>query len=150
MKRFTWFLFVCVTCCHHEDNIQPKSNDMLIGTWDAYHGEYPDGPRDGFQYSVLMLYEDGFVLNNDGTYNSRIRNGLTIEEGFHTVIDKGATWKLKGDTITFIQIGIDRDVDMLHFTITVLEENKLVIKSLGRGPNIEPVMDRKIYLRKAS
>jgi hypothetical protein len=148
MKPFLVLLLaIILISCHHDAAIKPDVKTQLAGSWDAYYGEYPDGPFEGLQYAILMNYENGFVLKDDGKYLSRNAKGTRFEDGFATTPNSGS-WMLKSDTITFTHTAQDV-TDMLHFRIVQLEKDKLVIEAIGRGSDMQQVMFRRIHLKRS-
>jgi hypothetical protein len=148
MKHILFILTLAVlSCSKNESDPGPAdTKSKLIASWDAYYGEYPDGPVEGLQYAVLMNYEHGFALNQDGKYYSRFGDNANPEKEFTTSTNSG-TWQVKNDTLSFTHTFQDQ-TDMLHFLITKLDENELVMQAIGRGPEVNPVMFRKLFLRK--
>lgn len=147
MRQVLLFSISILFACNSEEQAN-EVKPSLMGAWDAYYGIYDDGPVDGLQYAVLLNYEHGFEISEDGIYHSRYAKGFTLAEGLETVSNSG-TWELQSDTLSFIRTNLDGVTESLHFLVLALDKGELKIKLIAQGHDFQSVMQRTYYLRRA-
>jgi hypothetical protein len=149
VNRLVFFALLILSSCDNDDEQISTDVNELIGKWDAYRTVFPDGRSvDGFQYAVLMNYEHGFEVFENGTYKSRYANGTTFDEGFYTDSNSGK-WDVKNDTLTFSHT-FEKQTSSYHFLVIQADRSTLIIKFIGYDNWFDESIHKTRYLKKTA
>lgn len=118
-------LFIFWGCSDADQDPKPViERSDLEGSWNAYRATYKDGMTAEYPGDILLNYEHGFRLQDDGTYHPRYFNPGSFE--FQTDTRVVHHWELvDGNKLTFGDYNARGVLEGLTFEIIRLDSSEL-------------------------